>query len=283
MQVEHGRAFTTQYHFKDKIFDDTLKPAPNEAIMRRTASKEAFVRPDGKVLVREKRFHRKLDMGMASANSTFEGGASAEYCIQMPQLARATNTNESKSEQTRGLRHVSSAYPTTTDLQGFSKVINNSMQSGITENSNLRKTHTAWKPGSAVSKMFDDTPFVSIIPPERFEQTPFRQLETRLLNKARTEFVKHIGNLNRPFGILKNKHYLEKPPRYFYDHSKQEYDFFKNMQENLPAVESVNPAVAPQGHLSKKAAVGQAENLRSRENSAAGRFRLKKAASTKAV
>ena len=116
MQVEHAKGFVTQYHFKDKIFEDSLKPAPNEHRMLRTTSKEAFMKVDGRVLVRDKKIINKTT-GQASFPSVSIGHNQAdEYGV------RNQSQNQSKHAKDKGMRQASSAYISIADPHSITAV-----------------------------------------------------------------------------------------------------------------------------------------------------------------
>ena len=79
MQVEHAKGFVTQYHFKDKVFEDTLKPAPNKERLLRTASKEAFMKTNGRVFVRDKKVMNKTASQASFPSLSMSSNQNTEY------------------------------------------------------------------------------------------------------------------------------------------------------------------------------------------------------------
>ena len=220
MRVEHPRGFVTQYKYKDHSFEDTLQPAPAVERLREAESKEAFVRKDGAVVVREK-----------TARAASRDGQVAPHLT-------ATRSGNGLSGPNPTLRKVQSA--------NFESIHNSRVSQRrdlvASRNPGLPQP-AAWKPGDAVPRCLEKERYVPVIHPKPFAPAPHRVLPPSLLNHQKSDFMKFIHTNNRDLFILNNNHLPEKPPRYFYDHRKPEFDFFKNIreQDSEPATET--PAV----------------------------------------
>lgn len=227
MRVEHPRGFVTQYKYRDHAFEDSLTPAPALQKLREAEDKEAFVTRNGTVVVRNK--------PDASARAATRDGHSA---------ARTAAASKHGSGSNPALRKVQSA-----NLEAaFSS--RDAQRRDLAASRSLAQAQPApWKPGDAVPRSLDKDRYVPVIHPKPYIPAPHRVLPPSLLNRPKTDFSKYISTNNREFFVLSNMHLPEKPPRYFYDHRKPEFDFFKNIREQPsepePATEKPANATKP--------------------------------------
>lgn len=236
--MEHPRGFVTQYKYRDHSFEDTLKPSTAAARLHKNSSKEAFIKADGTVLVREKR-NAEPDTSMPILNS------SQSISKVKPESLKKSEANMPDTAQS-SMRKVSSAHFTKNGSARQSKTsMHPAAADGSYLNSRSNVTKPAWCPGHARSRLFDAEPYESVIKPNKFEQTPFQRLKARGLHKeTQQDFVRHIGNLHRPFMLLKNEHFVEKPPRTFFNHLKVQFDFFHDQKEGQQSNRAATAAPA---------------------------------------
>ncbi len=219
MRVEHPRGFVTQYKYRDHSFEETLKPAPAEQKLKETENKEAFVRSNGTVVVREK---------------------SARAATRDSQ-----QTGQSAASRTGPVAHA-----------GLRKVQSANFDSGANGRTAQRRELLAarltsgpapWKPSDAVPRCLEKDLYVPVIHPKPYLPAPHRVLPPALLNQPKTDFAKFVPRTNRELFVLTKTHLPERPPRYFFDHRKPEFDFFKNVREQAsePVLEVPAPATKP--------------------------------------
>lgn len=204
MQVEHPRGFVTQYKYRDHSFEDTLKPAPALAKLEATKNLEAFVRPDGQVVVLRK-------------------GSQAQF--REKRTGEETQAQVKEEDRSRGglMRKVHSAN-LEASIQG--RVSQPKGKEGSYLDS--VKELDPWKPGNARCQLLDKKTYQPVIHPKPIVPAPFKRIPPSLLHKKNLEeFRRHIYSNNRQLYIVNNKVLQEFPPRYFYDHRKPQFDFFK--------------------------------------------------------
>jgi hypothetical protein len=221
MRVEHPRGFVTQYKYRDHSFEDSLKPAPALQKLREAESKEAFVTGTGTVIVRNK------------ADRPARAATRDEHSA-----ARTATASHHGSGSNPSLRKVQSA--------NFESALSGraALRRDLAASRNLAQTQLdPWKPGDAVPRCLEKEKYVPVIHPKPYVPAPHRVIPPSLLNRPKTDFLKFISTNNRELFVLSKTHLPEKPPRYFYDHRKPEFDFFKNIREQAsdPATEKPAP------------------------------------------
>ena len=220
--MAHARGFVTQYKYRDHLFEDSLLPCKAEGLLTANAGKEAIMRRDGSVVVRDK--HTQA--------------VSALPVVEQSRVAAQISSSEIKSTAqvttapNQSMRKVSSAYLVkTSSAQASRTTFQRPPPSQHQTHSSTMKT--PWCPGHARSRLFDTDPYSSVIHPAKFEGTPFQRFQARLLHKENhPDFNRHISKLNRPFLLTNNACFEEKPPRIFYNHAKAEHDFFASSNGN---------------------------------------------------
>lgn len=211
----------TQYKYRDHAFSDTLKPATAENKLRSVASKKAWVRSDGRVVISEKS-KSDLDISMPKIESQHSQilGTLAE-----PKNSRQQLKSGSKVEKSMRKVHSANMVGNISKNESVSKNHFSIMSRG--NSVSRRTTSTTWCPGRATSQLFDTEPYSSVIHPKPYVPAPMRRFPTKTLFKdSNPDFVPYAAKLNRPFMLTGNQHFIERPPRTFYGHLKAQHDFF---------------------------------------------------------
>lgn len=207
--------------------------------MRTANLKKAWVRSDGSVVVREKesKFNTSIPMIEKSVVNR-----------SVPQSNKRASQSEIKHvesvsglpDQGKSMRKVQSANMIANNSKNVSK-----KQFSVCSRDNSvsrRTTSAAWCPGHVHGKLFDTEPYTSVIHPKEFLPAPIKRFSTRsLLKNPNQDFLRYVAKMNRPFMITGNQHFIEKPPRTFYNHINAQHDFFKkDLDKRLISNQHIN-------------------------------------------